>query len=955
MMSPYFSTPPGAYADYLRFSASALHHSVVTDSSQVLPDAPLVASPVVTDPSQDLPSAPSVSSSVVTDFSTPVSSTSSVAPSVMTDSPTLSSVPQTVPAVPAMPVSTSVPSLPPAEDASLPLPSSVSSVEDVVVSGSTTSHAPAGASPSPSQKDLSISVISSPLSSEDHSLQRPLPARSPHSPHLTSPKRVRSGGDRVPGPMSLVRDDSAASGASSTPAPVPSSAGRHARPRQPCPFERCQFFTERRSRHLIQYHLPWFAVPQSACFECGANFVQQGRLYIHLRERHHFRPNEMADYSLNRLDDYVMHMSALLDLIASRIGLPSLDVQPSALLSLLDDCTPFTGFLPDDPFFIALTFVVSDRYNLEVPGELCLNPPNHLAALFHWHLVSELLLMLPYEDQRLCANFVPSSVDFSSSMDGASQGRRANTAVSRHSSLEESVPVSSVSSAEELSAASASAVPAVTPVVPHRSTMDGHVSSTSSGQQSSASGRRDSPAASPASSAQESGSSRVEPIFQELSRPKMRQHQYGFWPPEHPGYVTSYSRDDYVVDAHFHMDHLVYQNNLSHHLTINELARSTGVDDEFLSIPLKGGVASYLVQIGDHRHTYLRSPLVYSCYGVHPKHAMLYNPEEQKLALARVMEAIRDNEGVVALGEIGLDYFHASQAVNVYTARERQRDMFLQMLLAAQNDSYLSQLPLVLHIRDVSLFKDEAPLDCINLLQIADVPQNHPIYLHCFNYSLKVARRWISAFPRVHFGLSPKALSSKGSHPDVARIFRDIAAWRILVETDAPLLKIGNASPVTPFHISVMYNWIALLRGKPLGTTLRGVAESYHLFYNIPPPKLRRWVLWLSTVVYFHLVSSVEEFAVILCASKHIFFYVLRLDILTLACSPDMVFGWNIIYLFYWFICLHLFLLYKSNYFHMWDGFCLLKRLIFLFFYFCLFVFQLIVSFPFDLFFLNLI
>ena len=266
MMSPYFATPPGAYADYLRLSASALHHSVVTDSSQVLPDAPVVASSVVTDPSQDLPSAPSVVSSVVTDLSTTVSSASFVAPSIMTDSPSLSSVPQTVPAVPAMPVSAAVASLPPAEDASLPVPPSVSSVEDMVVSGSTTSHGPAVASPSPSQKDLSTSVVSgtvssAPLSSEDRPLQRPLPARSPHSPHLTSAKRVRSGGDRVPGPMSLVRDDSAASGGSSTPAP-----GRHARSRQPCPFERCQFFTERRSRHLIQYHLPWFAVPQSVCF-----------------------------------------------------------------------------------------------------------------------------------------------------------------------------------------------------------------------------------------------------------------------------------------------------------------------------------------------------------------------------------------------------------------------------------------------------------------------------------------------------------------------------------------------------------------------------------------------------------------------------------------------------------------------------------------------------------------
>ena len=86
MMSPYFSTPSGAYADYLRLSASALYPSVVTDSSQILPSAPLVASSVVTDSSQVLPVAPSVASSVVTDFTTTMSSASSVAPSVVTNS-----------------------------------------------------------------------------------------------------------------------------------------------------------------------------------------------------------------------------------------------------------------------------------------------------------------------------------------------------------------------------------------------------------------------------------------------------------------------------------------------------------------------------------------------------------------------------------------------------------------------------------------------------------------------------------------------------------------------------------------------------------------------------------------------------------------------------------------------------------------------------------------------------
>ena len=132
--------------------------------------------------------------------------------------------------------------------------------------------------------------------------------------------------------------------------------------------------------------------------------------------------------------------------------------------------------------------------------------------------------------------------------------------------------------------------------------------------------------------------------------------------------------DDYVVDGHFHVDHLVGQYYLPRHQTIPEFAWSACVEEDFLRISFKGGVASYLVQLKDHRHSFIRSSSVYSCYGLHPKHAMLYNAEEQKLALARVMQAIRD-DGVGAIGKIGLDYFHANNTADVLTARERQRDV----------------------------------------------------------------------------------------------------------------------------------------------------------------------------------------------------------------------------------------------------------------------------------------
>ena len=66
-----------------------------------------------------------------------------------------------IPAVPMTSVPATVVSLPPSEDASLPVPPSVSSVEDMVVSGPAPSNSPAVASSSSSQKNLSTAAVPS--------------------------------------------------------------------------------------------------------------------------------------------------------------------------------------------------------------------------------------------------------------------------------------------------------------------------------------------------------------------------------------------------------------------------------------------------------------------------------------------------------------------------------------------------------------------------------------------------------------------------------------------------------------------------------------------------------------------------------------------------------------------------------------------------------------------------
>src|SRR5919107_3834859 len=99
-------------------------------------------------------------------------------------------------------------------------------------------------------------------------------------------------------------------------------------------------------------------------------------------------------------------------------------------------------------------------------------------------------------------------------------------------------------------------------------------------------------------------------------------------------------------------------------------------------------------------------PNVYSTAGIHPHNAGAYTAADLE-ALAELCES----PGVVAFGEVGLDYYRG------YTSREAQKALFEDVISLA-NDT---RLPLVIHSR-------EAFPDTMALLGSARVP----VVLHCF-------------------------------------------------------------------------------------------------------------------------------------------------------------------------------------------------------------------------------
>lgn len=151
-------------------------------------------------------------------------------------------------------------------------------------------------------------------------------------------------------------------------------------------------------------------------------------------------------------------------------------------------------------------------------------------------------------------------------------------------------------------------------------------------------------------------------------------------------------------------------------------------------------------------------PNVYSAAGIHPHNAGTYTAADLE-TLADLLES----PGIVALGEVGLDYYRSEWA------KEVQQALFEDAISLA-NDT---RLPLVIHSR-------QAFADTMASLGSARVP----VVLHCFEGGDREVRE---ATERGYYVGLAGNITYKGN--ETSRVLRLINPDRILVETDAPYLS----------------------------------------------------------------------------------------------------------------------------------------------------------------------
>lgn len=188
--------------------------------------------------------------------------------------------------------------------------------------------------------------------------------------------------------------------------------------------------------------------------------------------------------------------------------------------------------------------------------------------------------------------------------------------------------------------------------------------------------------------------------------------------------------------------------------------------EEVLSSMAENGV-TLIVDPGDNTERSRRAvalahryPFIYAAVGWHPEEAESWTDE----SLCEI-RALAADERVVAIGEIGLDYYWDKTFI------DQQKMMFrAQIELALELD-----LPVIVHDR-------EAHGDCLEIVR--DYPTLRGVF-HCFSGSVEMARElikrgWYLGFDGpITYKNAVKALE----------VIRSVPMERILLETDSPYLS----------------------------------------------------------------------------------------------------------------------------------------------------------------------
>ncbi|MFC1789516.1 TatD family hydrolase [Patescibacteria group bacterium] len=244
-----------------------------------------------------------------------------------------------------------------------------------------------------------------------------------------------------------------------------------------------------------------------------------------------------------------------------------------------------------------------------------------------------------------------------------------------------------------------------------------------------------------------------------------------------------------LIDTHAHLNFNAYKNDFR-----DIIGRSLDNDIWMINVGSQYETSKRAVEMTEN---YNKG--VYAAIGLHPIHLTsgifkmkmdkeesAFNKREEGFDVRKYRELVKNKTKVVAIGEIGLDYYYKPKTkIKLKTFKNIQKDVFLEQInLAKELD-----LPIIFHCR---MAHDE-------MIEIIENEKNLRGIIHCFTGNWEQAKRYIE----MGFCLGFNGIIFK---LDLDNIIKKSPLDKIVIETDCPYLtppqELGRNEPVYVKHIA---------------------------------------------------------------------------------------------------------------------------------------------------------
>ncbi len=251
-----------------------------------------------------------------------------------------------------------------------------------------------------------------------------------------------------------------------------------------------------------------------------------------------------------------------------------------------------------------------------------------------------------------------------------------------------------------------------------------------------------------------------------------------------------------LIDTHAHLtdetfddDRLFILRDLSNFNVKAVINPGCNVKDSKLAVELAGKFSNFYAQVG-----------------IHPEE--VYRMNENDL---EIIENLAQNPKVVAIGEIGLDYYWRDDN------KDEQKEVFIKQLEMARR----LDLPVVVHTRDVGEDAYEILKDFRDL----------KVQIHCFSEGLDLLDKYMDL--GFYISIGGVVTFSNGENEKLAASHVDIN--RLMLETDSPYLTPEPYRGLRndPRKVIEVAREIAKLRGMKLKKLEKKTSKNAEEFFGL--------------------------------------------------------------------------------------------------------------------------